>query len=72
MKGLAVAIAISSIFISACTAKQLYNSAKGSQEAKCREHVGSELEQCLQEIYNKSYEDYEKERQQVLKDGVEQ
>ncbi len=56
------------VIISACSAKQLYNAGKINREHHCREYVGPEREQCLKELNNKSYEDYQRERQQVLKD----
>ncbi|GLX78382.1 hypothetical protein tinsulaeT_17220 [Thalassotalea insulae] len=54
--------------ISACSSKELYDAGKQNRQSYCREYVGPEYEQCLKEINNKSYEDYQRERQQVIND----
>lgn len=53
--------------LTACTSKELYNAGKVNRESRCKEYVGPEREQCLQEINQKSYDVYERERQQVIK-----
>lgn len=57
--------------LSGCSAKALYNAGIKQQETHCNQYVGSEREQCLQSINQKSYEVYQQERQQVIKDDVD-
>lgn len=52
--------------VSGCTTKELYNSTQIQNKASCNKEVGSERERCLQQINEKSYEDYEKERQVII------
>lgn len=52
--------------LSGCSAKALYNAGIKQQETHCNQYVGSEKEQCLQSINQKSYEVYQQERQQVI------
>jgi hypothetical protein len=53
--------------LSACTSKELYNHTKAQVKAHCNLKVGVEKEQCLEQINTKSYEEYEAERQEVIK-----
>lgn len=54
------------IVLTGCSSKELYEASKINREANCNKYVGQEREQCLREINRKSYEEYERERQEVL------
>jgi hypothetical protein len=71
LKAVLFCIAFSSI-LSACSSQELYNAGKTNREARCNEYVGHEREQCLQDINQKNYDIYEKERQQVIKGEVDE
>lgn len=58
--------------LSGCSAKELYNVGIKQQETHCNQYVGSEKEQCLRDINQKSYDVYQQERQQVIKGDIEE
>jgi len=65
------AIFIATLFmvgLSACTSKELYNSTKQQVKIHCDTKVGVEKEQCLDKMNTKSYEEYEAERQEIIRD----
>jgi hypothetical protein len=55
------------IALSACTSQQLYNHTQLQVNNHCNQKVGVEKEQCLDKVNDKTYEEYEKERQEVMK-----
>lgn len=57
--------------LTACSAKELYHVGKSNQVSYCNKSAGHEREQCLKKVNQKSYEIYEQERQQVIKDEVD-
>ena len=55
------------IFIfSGCSAQELYEAGQQNRQSRCNEYVSDVRDQCLKELNNKDYEEYEKERQEVL------
>ena len=53
--------------LSGCTNKELYDSTQPkNNEAECRKLHPSEYEKCIS-LGSKSYEEYEKERQEIMK-----
>lgn len=54
------------LLLSACSAKDLYQANQSSQKSRCDHHVGYEKEQCLQDVDNTSYDEYEKTRQAII------
>ncbi|MBA6328272.1 hypothetical protein H4J46_10030 [Colwellia sp. MB02u-6] len=61
-------LAICLIFtLSGCTNKEFYNSTQPkNNESECRKLHPTEYEKCIS-LGSKSYEEYEKERQEVIK-----
>jgi hypothetical protein len=58
---------LSTLVLTGCTSKQLYNSIQPKYtEAECRELPETQYEECLKKK-SMSYEEYEKERQKVIK-----
>jgi len=55
------------VALSACTSQELYNHTQMQVKINCHNKVGIEREQCLEQINTKSYDDYEAERQKVIK-----
>lgn len=65
-----VPLLVLAIACSACTNKQLYETIQSNERLECQKIVRRiEYEECMRQI-NQSYEDYQREREQVLK-GVE-
>jgi hypothetical protein len=57
----------STLLITGCTGKQLYNSMQPKyNEAECRKLPDREYKECINKK-NMSYEEYEKERQKIIK-----
>jgi len=52
---------------SSCTNKELYNATQINRQSKCNEEVGVLRDKCLESLNKKSYEDYERERKEVIK-----
>lgn len=59
------------IFLSACSAKELYQAKQGSHRSMCDKYVGYEKEQCLKEVDNTPYEEYEKTRKAIIEEKNE-
>jgi hypothetical protein len=55
------------VLASGCTSKQLYNAAQQNRLQNCSELQGAQRDEC-EALYQKDYETYERERQQVLND----
>ena len=53
--------------LSACTTKELYEHTQLQVKTHCNQKVGVEKEQCLENINEKTYDEYEKERQEIMK-----
>ncbi|MBT0587467.1 hypothetical protein [Alteromonas oceanisediminis] len=51
--------------LSGCSAKQLYNATQENRLQTCSELYGAQREECEAQ-YQKDYETYERERQQVI------
>jgi len=62
-----MSILLSNSLLSGCTTKEIYNATQVKNEAHCNEKVGVEREDCIKELYDKPYEEYEKERQAIIK-----
>lgn len=56
------------IAISGCTSKQLYNAVQQNRIQACSKELPQDQEACKQR-YEKSYEDYERDRQEVMDDN---
>lgn len=56
------------VVLSACTSQQLYDQTKLQVKTHCNTKVGVEREQCLETANTKSYEEYEAERQEIIKE----
>ncbi|MDY6976868.1 MAG: hypothetical protein SVW51_11710 [Pseudomonadota bacterium] len=52
---------------SGCTSKQLYNAAQQNRLQNCSELQGAQRDEC-EALYQKDYQTYERERQEVLND----
>jgi hypothetical protein len=48
--------------ISGCTKQAWYEGLKQGAENECRHQPPGEIDRCLERVYKKSYEEYEKER----------
>lgn len=57
--------------LTACSARSTYNSIQISNQNECRRMVGSAYEECMARN-SKSYEEYERERQELLKENAEE
>ena len=55
------------VLASGCTSKQLYNAAQQNRLQNCSELQGAQRDEC-EALYQKDYETYERERQEVLND----
>jgi len=55
------------VILSGCTNKALYNAIQQNRLHACKEELPQNQQAC-EAAYEKSYEDYERERQKVLKD----
>lgn len=55
------------VLASGCTSKQLYNAAQQNRLQNCSELQGAQRDEC-EARYQKDYETYERERQEVLND----
>lgn len=53
------------LMMSACTHRELYNAVQDNRRAKCDEMPDTQRAECLAQ-YQKSYEQYERERQRVI------
>lgn len=54
------------ITLAACTSQELYDQTQRQVKLNCNQKVGVEKEQCLKKLNEKSYEEYEKERKEVI------
>ena len=59
-------ILVTLCLISGCTNKELYNSTQIQSKHHCDKEVGSEREKCMQQRNTKSFEEYEKDRQEII------
>ncbi|NQZ80110.1 MAG: hypothetical protein HRT52_03745 [Colwellia sp.] len=66
MKTIIFAIILSSL-LTACTSKEIYNATQINRQSKCNEEVGVLRDKCLESLNKKSYEDYERERKDIIK-----
>jgi hypothetical protein len=57
-----LAIIASALSLSACTTAAWYQGMKISAENECRRRLSGDVERCLAQLNQKSYDDYEKER----------
>ena len=55
------------LLINGCSSKELYNATQMQSQHHCDQKVGVERDECLQQLNKKSYEEYEKERQEIIK-----
>lgn len=55
------------VLAAGCSSKQLYNAAQENRLQKCGELHGAQREEC-EALYQKDYDTYERERQEVLND----
>lgn len=62
-----IPLALLLVLASGCTSKQLYNAAKQNRLQNCSELQGAQRDEC-EALYQKDYETYERERQEVLND----
>lgn len=63
MKKLIFAVAV--FTLSACTSQELYHYVQHNKVQDCRKMVDPLYEECMEQ-YGKSWEDYERERQELL------
>jgi len=56
------------VVLSACTSQELYDQTKLQVKTHCNTKVGVEREQCLEKMNTKFYEEYEAERQEIIKE----
>lgn len=54
------------VLISGCTNKELYNATKNNRESFCRTLPPQDAEECKQSLNKKSYEEYERQRKQII------
>jgi len=66
MKILMLITILMSVLLS-CTTKELYNAAQSNRKSKCDEEIGILRDKCIEGLNKKSYEDYEQERQEIIK-----
>ena len=52
--------------LSACTNRQIYNAIQQNRLNECEKMVDAQREQCVAQ-YQKNYDDYEREREEILK-----
>ena len=62
-----ILIAILAGILSSCTSKEIYNATQINRQSKCNEEVGVLRDKCLESLNKKSYEDYERERKDIIK-----
>ena len=55
------------LLLGACSNKELYNATQIQSKHDCNREVGVERDKCLQQLNKKSYEEYERERQEIIK-----
>ena len=58
-------IAVLAILLVACTHEQVYTAIQQNQQLECSKLPQVQYEQCMKN-YDKSYQDYERERQAIL------
>lgn len=58
---------IISLLLLGCTNKELYQVTQDQARINCNNKVGVEREDCLKALNEKSYDDYEQERQAIIK-----
>lgn len=52
--------------ITACTHQQLYQTVQNNRQNTCHEQPANKYDECMDK-YSKPYDEYEKERQAILK-----
>lgn len=52
--------------LTACTHKAVYQTIQQSNESRCRAKVGAEQEQCNKALNQKSFDEYEAERKELI------
>lgn len=57
-----ISLTVFTHFITGCTAKSWYEGGKTSAKYKCNKAPLTEREECLKNINNKTYEEYEKKK----------
>ncbi|MFT6529296.1 MAG: hypothetical protein ACJAZB_000939 [Psychrosphaera sp.] len=53
--------------LAACTSKELYSEVQNNRKAHCRTLPPQDIEDCLNNLNDKTYDEYEKLRQELIK-----
>ena len=64
-------VATVSPFLFACTSQDLYEATQENRLQECRKLYGAQREECEAQ-YQKSYDTYERERNDVINEGINQ
>ncbi len=60
------------VFLQSCSNEVIYDSIKSNQRSKCEKlHNHSQYESCMREV-NPEFDEYERERERLLKDKKRQ
>jgi len=62
---LSVVSVITFLLVSGCAAESWYVATRASAESECRKQPPTAADECLSRVYNKTYQQYEKERTRV-------
>lgn len=68
MKSTCALIVIVATALSACSNRQIYDGIQQNRIQHCEKYPDSQYNECVAQ-YQKDYRDYERDRQELLKDG---
>lgn len=60
-----LSVLVALVFLAACSSKAVYDNIQINNRDECRKGPPSQYEECIERA-NKSYEEYERERKEVI------